>query len=129
MAQQQSKPLKRITLENDFGGQISFTGYLDGERMDYNEASSTLISEKIYRSEQGRVGYSVVVAQDDQRERRAYLLEQQNETCMVSNGSLLFGFDTEMMLTFLGQALDEDAASQNDGNITHIKKQLQAANE
>lgn len=129
MAQQNSKALKRITLENDFGGQISFTGNLEGEAINYNEASKTLISEKLYRSEQGRMGYSVVTGQEDKRERRAYLIDQQDETCIISNGSLLFGIDTDILLSFLGKALDEEAKQQQEDSLDHIRKQLQAIND
>ncbi|WP_027178379.1 hypothetical protein [Maridesulfovibrio bastinii] len=129
MAQNESKALKRITLENDFGAQISFTGYLEGESIDYEDSTNSLISEKIYRSEEGRTGYSIVIGRDDLRERRAYLIEQQNETCMVSNGSLTLGLDTEMLLTFLGKALEDQEESATEDSLNHIRKQLQAVNE
>lgn len=129
MAQNESKALKRITLENDFGAQISFTGYLEGENIDYEDLTNSLISEKIYRSEEGRTGYSIVIGRDDLRERRAYLIEQQNETCMVSNGSLTLGLDTDMLLTFMGKALEDQEESTTEDSLKHIRKQLQAVNE
>lgn len=129
MARQSGRALKRITLENDYGGQITFTGHLEGETINYNEASGELVSEKIFKSEQDRTGYSVVVAKENHRERRAYLMECQNESCMISNGSIILGIDTDILLTFLGKALDEEAENQAEDSLNHIRKQLQAANE
>lgn len=120
---------KRVTLENDFGGQISFTGKLENESLNYNEDSGELVSEKIYSTEQGRSGYSVVNGDGLRRERRAYLLEDQDETCMVSNGSILLGLDTENLLTFFCKALAEEAEQYSTDELEYVKKQLKAVNE
>ncbi|CCO22957.1 hypothetical protein [Maridesulfovibrio hydrothermalis] len=123
-----SAALKRVTLENDFGGQISFTGKLDNETLNYNEGSGELVSEKIYMTEQGRTGYSVVTGDGFKRERRAYLLEDQGETCMVSNGSILLGLETDNMLTFFAAALAEQAESLSENELEYVKKQLKVVN-
>ncbi len=121
--------LKRVTLENDFGGQISFTGKLENDSLNFDENTGELVSEKIYSTEQGRTGYSVVNGDGIRRERRAYLLEDQGETCMVSNGSLLLGLDTENLLTFFAKALAEEAECYSEDKMEYVKKQLKAVND
>ncbi|WP_027720498.1 hypothetical protein [Maridesulfovibrio zosterae] len=120
---------KRVNLENDFGGQISFTGKIENESLNYNENSGELVSEKIYSTEQGRTGYSVVNGDGLKRERRAYLLEDQGETCIVSNGSILLGLDTENLLTFFAKGLAAEAEQYSTDEIEYVKKQLEAVNE
>lgn len=121
--------LKRVTLENDFGGQISFTGKLENESLNFDENTGELVSEKIYSTEQGRTGYSIVNGDGIRRERRAYLLEDQEDTCMVSNGSILLGLDTENLLTFFAKALAEEAEQYSEDKMEYIQKQLEAVNE
>lgn len=121
--------LKRVTLENDFGGQISFTGKLENESLNFDENTGELVSEKIYSTEQGRTGYSVVNGDGIRRERRAYLLEDQEDTCMVSNGSILLGLDTENLLTFFAKALAEEAEYYSEDKMEYVQKQLEAVNE
>lgn len=120
---------KRVTLENDFGGQISFTGKLENESLNYNEQSRELVSEKIYVTEQGRTGYCVATGKGNERQRRAYLLEDQGETCMVSNGSILLGLDIDNLLTFFCAALAEEAGQYSQNELEYVKKQLEAVNE
>ncbi|OEU71118.1 MAG: hypothetical protein BA863_09855 [Desulfovibrio sp. S3730MH75] len=120
--------LKRVTLENDFGGPISFAGKLQNESMNYCEGSGELVSEKIFLSEKGRTGYSVATRNEDVREKRAYLMEDQGEMCLVSNGSILLGMDTDNLLTFFAQALSEEAAEKSSDEMEHIRKQLEAVN-
>ncbi|WP_320171433.1 hypothetical protein [Maridesulfovibrio sp.] len=121
--------LRRVTLENDFGGAISFTGKLENESLHFNENTGELVSEKIYSTEQGRTGYSVVNGDGIKRERRAYLLEDQGEVCMVSNGSILLGLETENMLTFFAQALAEEAELYSEDEMETLQKHLDAVNE
>ncbi|WP_432738532.1 hypothetical protein [Maridesulfovibrio sp. FT414] len=121
--------LRRVTLENDFGGQISFTGKLDKESLNFDENTGELVSEKIYSTEQGRTGYSVVNGDGIKRERRAYLLEDQDEICMVSNGSIMLGLDTDNLLTFFAKALAEEAALYSEDKLEYIQKHLNAVNE
>lgn len=121
--------LKRVTLENDFGGQISFTGKLENESLNFDEHTGELVAEKIYSTEQGRTGYSVVNGDGIRRERRAYLLEDQGETCMVSNGSILLGLETENLLTLFAKAVAEEAAKYSEDELEYFQKQLEAANE
>ncbi|MBI9111263.1 hypothetical protein [Maridesulfovibrio ferrireducens] len=120
--------LKRVTLENDFGGPISFTGKLENEAMNYCERSGELVSEKIYMSEKGRTGYSVATRKDEAREKRAYLMEDQGETCLVSNGSILLGMDTDNLITFFAKVLDEQATEKSADELEYIRKQLEVVN-
>jgi hypothetical protein len=120
--------LKRVTLENDFGCPISFTGKLENEAMNYCERSGELVSEKIYMSEKGRTGYSVATRKEEAREKRAYLMEDQGETCLVSNGSILLGMDTENLITFFAQVLDEQATEKSADELEYIRKQLEVVN-
>ncbi|WP_291330224.1 hypothetical protein [Desulfovibrio sp. UCD-KL4C] len=121
--------LKRVNLENDFGGPISFAGKLENEAMNYCERSGELVSEKIYLSKKGRTGYSVSSRKEDAREKRAYLMEDQGKTCLVSNGSVLLGIDTENLITFFAKVLDEQASENSADGLEYIRKQLDAVNE
>ncbi|WP_319763160.1 hypothetical protein [Maridesulfovibrio sp.] len=123
-----SAALKRVTLENDFGGQISFIGKLENESLNYNEDSGELVSEKIFSTEKGRTGYSIAFRKGEEREKRAYLMEDQGETCIVSNGSILLGLNTDVMLTFCAQALAELAENRSEDELEFVKKQLQVVN-
>ena len=125
----QELAVQNVTLLNDFGSQISFTGRLMAENSTFDEASGVLTNEKVYENEKGVLAYGVVAAAAETRERRAYLIGGERDGArVISNGRLSITADTAELLTLLAMA----CAAQDEGHpeveCSHIVKTLKAAN-
>ena len=123
-----ARAMRRITLENDFGGQVSFIGKLENETMHYDESSGELLSEKLFTSERNRIGYSISAKRGEDKQKRAYLLEEEEDVCVVSNGSITVGLEIENLLTFFSQALTEQSTENSSTEPGYIRKQFEAIN-
>jgi len=80
-------PARPVTLPNDYGKPIAMTASLVAEDIHFSTASGLLTVEKLYRTAQGRVGYGIIAASGESRERRAYTLDEQGETVVCDNGA------------------------------------------
>lgn len=78
---------RALTLPNDFGKPIVMTASLVAEDIHFSTTSGVLTVEKLYRSTQGLVGYGIIAASGEHRERRAYTLDDQGETVVCDNGA------------------------------------------
>jgi len=83
----QPTPARPITLPNDFGKPIAMTASLVAEDIHFSTSTGLLTVEKLYRTAQGRVGYGIIAASGESRERRAYTLDEQGETVVCDNGA------------------------------------------
>lgn len=118
-----------VTLLNDFGSQISFTGRLVAETSTFDEASGVLTSEKLYENEKGVLAYGVVAAQAETRERRAYLIGGEREGVrVISNGRLSITAETSELLTLLALACAAQEEGHPEVECGHIVKALKAVN-
>ena len=79
--------VRPVTLPNDFGNPIALTASLVAEDIHFSTATGLLTVEKLYRTAQGRVGYGIIAASGESRERRAYTLDEQGETVVCDNGA------------------------------------------
>lgn len=107
-----------VTLPNDFGGPIGLTASLVAEDIHFSTTHGVLTVEKVYRSEDGKVGYGVIAASGDSRERRAYVLEEQGDNVLVDSGDCLLELPVDALHELLAMALQaEDAAQALDEHM------------
>lgn len=114
------EPAQAVRLANDFGEDLAVTGKLVAEDMHFNNANGMLTVEKLYQTQDGKRAYSVISAQDRARERRAYVIEERGERCLVTNGSVVLDFLTDELLLLLSMALASEQNEALDSEYGHM---------
>ncbi|QJB56015.1 hypothetical protein [Pseudodesulfovibrio sp. zrk46] len=121
-------PILNVNLPNDFGEDMAVTGQLIGEEMYFDDNSGMLTMEKLYRDDNENLAYGIISAIGHARERRAYRIEEREETIIASNGSLSLEFSHDELFELLAVAL----ASEKEGVSRQVNEQVRrrlAANE
>jgi hypothetical protein len=121
-------PVLKVNLPNDFGEDASVTGHLIGEEMYFDDTTGMLTMEKLYRDEQGALAYGIISAIGHARERRAYRIEEREESCIVSNGSLSLEFSYDELFELLAVAIESEKESVSRQVCEQVRRRL-AANE
>ncbi|NDV19983.1 hypothetical protein GO013_11175 [Pseudodesulfovibrio sp. JC047] len=121
-------PILTVNLPNDFGQDMGVTGHLIGEEMYFDDNTGMLTMEKLYRDEEGALAYGIISAIGHARERRAYTIEEQDESCIVSNGSLNLEFSYDELFELLAVAMAAEVESPSKQVNEQIRRRL-AANE
>lgn len=121
-------PVLNVNLPNDFGEDMAVEGQLIGEEMYFDDNSGMLTMEKLYREEDGKLAYGIISAIGHARERRAYKVEEREETCIASNGSLSLEFSYDELFELLAVALESEKESVSRQVNEQVRRRL-AANE
>lgn len=121
-------PILKVNLPNDFGEDMSLEGQLIGEEMYFDDNSGMLTMEKLYREEDGKLAYGIISAIGHARERRAYRVEEREETCIASNGSLSLEFSYDELFELLAVAIEAEKESSSKQVSEQIRRRL-ASNE
>lgn len=121
-------PILNVNLPNDFGQDLGVTGHLIGEEMYFDDNTGMLTMEKLYRDEDNKLAYGIISAIGHARERRAYRLEEREETCIVSNGSLNLEFSYDELFELLAVAMEAEKESSSRQVSEQVRRRL-AANE
>lgn len=125
---QGTDPILNVNLPNDFGEDMTVEGRLIGEEMYFDDASGMLTMEKLYREENGKLSYGIISAIGHARERRAYRVEEREESCIASNGSLTLEFSYDELFELLAVALESEKESVSRQVNEQVRRRL-AANE
>lgn len=104
-----------VLLPNDFGNPLALTATVMAEDIHFSQATGVLTVEKLYRSAEGTLGYGIVSASGESRERRAYLLDDQGDCVVVDNGSYVVELPVADLHEFLAMALQAEDALQTVG--------------
>lgn len=118
---------QNVSLANDFGDDISFTGHLVGEEMYFNDDTGMLTMEKLYKDSEKSLAYSIISAIGHARERRSYSVVPGEHTCRVDNGTLQLDLDTDMLFELLALAIESEQGKSSTV-YDHVRRKL-AANE
>ena len=121
-------PILNVTLPNDFGQDIDVAGHLIGEEMYFDDGTGMLTMEKLYKGEDGKLAYGIISAIGHARERRAYRVEEREETCIVTNGSLSLEFSYDQLFELLAVAMESEKESAGSQVSEQVRRRL-AANE
>lgn len=78
--------MESVTLQNDSGAAITFTGRLCAEHSFYDDDSGALTQQKLYITNSGYTAYAVVRNDGRAKQRRAYLLRREGQQCHINNG-------------------------------------------
>lgn len=78
--------MEEITLENDTGANITFTGRLYAEHSFFDEDTQALTHQRLYVTNNGGQAYSVVTSDGKTKERRAYTIRRDGHLCKIHNG-------------------------------------------
>ncbi len=106
---------RAITLPNDFGAPVCMTASLVAEDIHFSTGSGVLTVEKLFRTAEGRVGYGIIAASSDNRERRAYSIDDQGETVIAHNGTYEVEVPTNDLFELLCMALQAEDALKTVG--------------
>jgi len=123
-----SDPILKVNLPNDFGEDLSVTGQLIGEEMYFDDNSGMLTMEKLYRDQDDRLAYGIISAIGHARERRAYKLEERENSCIASNGSLSLEFSYDELFELLAVAMEAEKESTGRQVSEQVRRRL-AVNE
>lgn len=82
----QGNAVEQVTLDNDTGNNITFTGRKVGEHSFYDEETNMLTQQKLYVTSAGQQAYSVVTTDGKIKEKRAYLIKREGQLCKINNG-------------------------------------------
>lgn len=121
-------PILNVNLPNDFGEDMAIEGQLIGEEMYFDDSSGMLTMEKLYREEDGKLAYGIISAIGHARERRSYRVEEREESCIASNGSLSLEFSYDELFELLAVALESEKESVSRQVNEQVRRRL-AANE
>lgn len=99
-----------VTLPNDFGKPLVMTASLVAEDIHFSNSTGVLTVEKLYRTAQGRIGYGIISASGESRERRAYSLDDQGETVLCDNGAFAVELPVNDLHELLCMALQAEDA-------------------
>ena len=110
-----------VTLPNDFGAPIGFTASMVAEDIHFSTSTGVLTVEKLYRTVEGKLGYGIIAASGESRERRAYLMEEQGETILADNGNFVVELNVADMHEFLAMALQAEDARQTIGEHMQMR--------
>ena len=121
-------PILNVNLPNDFGQDVDVTGRLIGEEMYFDDNTGMLTMEKLYRGEDGELAYGIISAIGHARERRAYRVEEREDSCIVTNGSLSLEFNYDELFELLAVAMESDKESSSSQVCEQVRRKL-AANE
>lgn len=121
-------PMLKVTLPNDFGEDMTLDGQLIGEEMYFDDNSGMLTMEKLYREDDGKLAYGIISAIGHARERRAYRVEEREESCIASNGSLSLEFSYDELFELLAVAIEAEKESSTRQVSEQIRRRL-ASNE
>lgn len=117
----QSPTPRPITLPNDFGDPISMTAAMVAEDIHFSTASGVLTVEKLYRTPEGKLGYGIIAASGESRERRAYLLDEQGDTLLADNGSYVVELPVDDLYELLAMALQAEDLRQSLGEHMQVR--------
>jgi hypothetical protein len=124
----ESDPILNISLPNDFGEDFSISGQMVGEEMYFDDDTGMLTMEKLYRDEENKLAYGIISAIGHARERRAYKIEEREDSCIVSNGSLNLEFSYDELFELLAVAMESEKESASRQVSEQVRRRL-AANE
>jgi hypothetical protein len=79
-------PMEEITLQNDIGSDIYFTGLIFAEHSFFDEESGVLTQQKLFLTADGHQAYSIVAGDGKNKEKRAYLIRRDGQLCKINNG-------------------------------------------
>lgn len=121
-------PILNVNLPNDFGEDLAVTGHLIGEEMYFDDDTGMLTMEKLYRDQNEELVYGIISAIGHARERRAYRIEEHEESCRVSNGTLNLEFSYDELFELLAVAMEAEKESSSRQVSEQVRRRL-AANE
>ena len=121
-------PILKVNLPNDFGEDLSVTGQLIGEEMYFDDNTGMLTMEKLYRNQDGLLAYGIISAIGHARERRAYKIEEREESCIATNGSLSLEFSYDELFELLAVAMEAEQESTGRQVSEQVRRRL-AVNE
>lgn len=121
-------PILNVNLPNDFGQDLEVTGQLIGEEMYFDDKTGMLTMEKLYREESGQLSYGIISAIGHARERRAYSVEEREDSCIVTNGSLSLEFSYDELFELLAVAMESEKETTSQQVSEQVRRRL-AANE
>lgn len=128
MGGKNNDPILKVNLPNDFGEDMSLEGQLIGEEMYFDDNTGMLTMEKLYREEDGKLAYGIISAIGHARERRAYRVEEREDSCIASNGSLSLEFSYDELFELLAVAIEAEKESSTRQVSEQIRRRL-ASNE
>ncbi|MBA4356652.1 MAG: hypothetical protein Q7U56_03085 [Humidesulfovibrio sp.] len=117
----QPTPARALTLPNDFGQPISLVASLVAEDIHFSTTTGLLTVEKLYRTAQGRMGYGIIAASGESRERRAYTLDDQGETVVCDNGAFAVELPVGDLHELLCMALQAEDALRTVGEHAYFR--------
>lgn len=102
--------MESVTLVDDDGGEVSFTGYLYDQTSFYDEKTGVLTKQRLYTTSDGQQAFSIVASDGNVKKRSAYLVRREGDVCCISNGSgeMSLPFDWLMLFTQILWDIDID---------------------
>lgn len=117
--------VENVDLPNDHGGMIRVSGTVLAEDMHFNDKTGMLTVEKVYDLGNGSQAFAAISAVDDRRDRRAYTIEERQERCLVSNGSITLDLLSDDLIHLLSLALtDSIRTADRAPGLEHIHRKL-----
>ena len=121
-------PILNVNLPNDFGEDVAVTGQLIGEEMYFDDNTGMLTMEKLYRGENDALCYGIISAIGHARERRAYRIEEKENSCVATNGCLSLEFSYDELFELLAVAIESEKETGSQQVSEQVRRRL-AANE
>jgi hypothetical protein len=109
--------MENVTLVDDQGGEITFTGHLYDQTSFYDEQSGVLTKQRLYTTDEGQQAFSIVSSDGNAKRRSAYLVRREDDQCRIFNGcsEIVLPFDWLMLFTQILWDIDIDRQRAESG--------------
>lgn len=105
-------PMKAISLDNDGGASISFRGALYAQTSFFEENTGVLTKQELYTTEDGDQAFAIIASDGDSKQKSAYLVKRQGDTCVMSNGEQEMSLPYEWLMMYTQALWDIDLDQQ-----------------
>lgn len=118
--------MEEISLKHDNGEPLCFQGRLFSECSHFDEENGCLTRQQLYITDTGEQVYYIIRSTGQQRERHAYRMAVQGDTCVINNGAgeIALQFDLLMLAVRSLCGLNADATP----SLQAVEEILRAAN-
>lgn len=121
-----STNMEEISLKHDNGEPLRFQGRLFSECSHFDEENGCLTRQQLYITDSGEQVYYIIRSTGHERERHAYRMAVNGDTCIINNGAgeIALQFDLLMLAVRSLCGLNADATP----SLHAVEEILRAAN-
>jgi hypothetical protein len=89
-----------IRLENDEGSFLEFEGRSYAKTSFFDENTGVLTQQELFTAGPGKQAFSIVATDGDKKDRRAYMVTRDEDSCVIDNGEQELSLPFDSLMAF-----------------------------